>query len=246
MVLRVLVFGIAHEAEGMAAVAAVRGPLLHLLRVECGLRADDGGAGEAGGQAGDGVGAVGVGYVVMEGEPEAGAGAGAAAAGTDAGGVDVPLGGFAANELQGPSGVFQRPFDGGLDSGGVCLGHETIFDGYHGESGVEAFFQADDPFFGAAIPTAAVDEEHEWGGCFGGGFVEVDDLAGIAAVGDVGERGLDGGRGGFGRGFRFCRRLGIGGGWGLGGGGLGLARAEYEGKGEQGGGQAFHGQAQET
>ena len=30
------------------------------------------------------------------------------------------------------------------------------------------------------------------------------------------------------------------------GGGLGLARAEEEGKGEQGGGQAFHGQAQET
>jgi hypothetical protein len=176
------------------------------------------------------------------------AGAGAAAAGADAGGVDVPLSGLAADELEGASGVFEWPFDGGLDSGGVCLRNETVLDGHDSETGVEALFEADDAIFGAAIPTAAVDEEHEWGGCFGGGFVEVDDLAGIAAVGDVGERGLDGGRSGFGRGFRFCRRLGLGGGVGLGGGGLGLARAEDEGKGkgEQGAGQAFHGLAERT
>ena len=93
------------------------------------------------------------------------AGPSAAAAGTDAGRVDVPLGSFAADELQGAGSVLQRPFHRGLDASGVGLGHEAMLDGHDGQSGVQTFFETTDSVLAAAIPAAAMDEEHKPGSC---------------------------------------------------------------------------------
>lgn len=100
------------QAECVGSVAAVRGPLSHLVGVERGLRAVDCGEGETGGLAGDRVLGGGVGEVGMECEPEAGAGTCGTAACGDAGFVDVPFFGLAADELQCARGVMQRGFDG--------------------------------------------------------------------------------------------------------------------------------------
>ena len=71
--LRQLPCPVSLETEGMAAVAAVGRPLLHLHRVERGLRAGDGGAPESGGLPRHGVGTLRVRHVGMERQPQAGA-----------------------------------------------------------------------------------------------------------------------------------------------------------------------------
>ena len=98
---RSLLLRVPGDAEGVGPVFAVGRPCAHLPRVEAGLRARDRGAGDAGRLAGDGVGAVRVGEVVMEGDPQARASAGRAAGEGDLGLVEVPLLGLAARELKG-------------------------------------------------------------------------------------------------------------------------------------------------
>ena len=71
-----LLLGVPDDAESVGAVFAIGRPRAHLMRVEGRLRSADRGAGHAGGLAGDRVGALRVGKVVMEGEPEARARAG--------------------------------------------------------------------------------------------------------------------------------------------------------------------------
>ncbi len=220
-----------HEAEGVAAVFAVGGPLDELFGVERGLGSTDGGAGEAGGFAGDGVGGGGVGHVVMEGEVEAGAGSGGTAAGGDAVFVDLPFGGFAADELEGAGGVFEGPFDGRGDAFEVGLPGVAVVDGDDGDAGGEAGVEQADADFVTGDPAAAVDVEKDGGGSGGIGAVEVEDLAIVGAVGDVSEGGW---ALGFGRGFWD-------GSWRWGG-SLGLERegeeGDEEGDEEEG---AFHG-----
>ena len=85
---------VAGESEGMTAITHVRNPLAKLQGVERRLGAVDGRGRQAGRLAGDRVGAVGPGHVVVKGQPERRAGTRRAAGGGDPGLVDVPLTGL--------------------------------------------------------------------------------------------------------------------------------------------------------
>ena len=197
------------EAKGVAAVVAIGRPRLDLHRIERGLGDGDGGAVEARGLAGDGIGALGIGEVVVEGEPEAGAGTGRTAGGTDPSFVEVPGGGLAADELQGARGIVERGFDGRRDALGLGVLDEAVVDRDDGDAlgeearDVDEFIHA---FLFTALPTAAVNDEDDGRGRGGSGAPEIKDVALVRAVADLGERGFDDGRifgGGLFRGFRF-------------------------------------------
>ena len=176
----------------MAAVGAVGRPLLHLLWVERGLGAGDGGGEEAGGFARDGIGARGIGEVGVEREPERRAGAGGAAAGGDARLVEVPSGGLAANELERTRGVVERTLHGWRDIVGGGLGDETILDRRDRDAALEHFRQhrREAAEASAVLPTAAVDEEQQRRGGGGLCFPKMDELLRMRAVGDVEVRGV--------------------------------------------------------
>ena len=193
----------------MAAVFAIGRPGFHLHGIEGGLRTDDGGAEEARGLAGDGIGALGIGEVVVEGEPEAGARAGRTAGGADAGFVEIPSSGLAADKLQGARGVVERGLDGRGDALGLGVFDETIVDRDDGDALGEQSLDVDEfvhAFLFAVLPAAAVDDEDEGRGRGRSGAPEIKDVALVRAVADLGERGFDDGRifgGGLFRGFRF-------------------------------------------
>src|SRR3954451_11271567 len=87
------------EAERVAAVRHVGHPFAELLRVERRLRAADRRTGQPGRFAGNRVGPVAAGQVVVEREPERGAGAGRTSGGRDAAPIGVPLAGLRPQEL---------------------------------------------------------------------------------------------------------------------------------------------------
>ncbi|MFZ4629715.1 MAG: hypothetical protein ACOYNR_15425, partial [Blastocatellia bacterium] len=89
----------------MGAVFAVGCPFAHMVRVERGLRSRNGGAEDAGGLAGDGIGAGGIGQIIVKGQPKARARTGGTAGDGDLGFVEVPLLGLAAAELEGAGAV---------------------------------------------------------------------------------------------------------------------------------------------
>ena len=175
------------EAEGVAAVGAVWGPLSHLLGVERGLRSVHGGAPQSCRFAGHGIGALRIGEVGMKGEPERRTGSRRTAGRGDALFIDVPLGGFAADELQSARGVVQRPFHWRRLAVGGGFGDEAVFHGDDGNAGLE--YGGEHPGEAAettaAHPTAAVNKEEQGRRLVGFGFPEMQDLLEMRAVGDV-------------------------------------------------------------
>ena len=123
------VIRVGHEAEGVAAVTTVGRPFFEFLWVERGLCADDRRAPEAGRFARNGVGALRVGEVSVEGEPQRGTRARAAASRADALLVKVPLLRLAADELERASGVGDGPRDGRFHAGPLRLRAVTVVDG---------------------------------------------------------------------------------------------------------------------
>ena len=154
----------AGESEGVAAIAHVRHPLAELHGIERGLSAIDGNGEEASRFAGDGIGALGFGHVVVEGEPERRAGTGRAAGGGDALLVDVPFAGLGAEELNGPRGILERPLHRRLDPGRLRLRGEAIVDRGDRDSVVEQLLEITHADLVAGDPAAAVDVDDERGG----------------------------------------------------------------------------------
>ena len=151
------------------------------------------GASEAGGLTGYGVLAFGVGHVIMEPEPEGNTSAGGASVRGDPCGVDVPFIGFAAQELDGASGVVHL---GGIDG----VAGQAVIDGCESDAALRTQFieVGIDVFFITLTEAAAVDvnEHRRW--LTGFDFVEVDGVALVGAVRDVFVCGFEA-RGFFGR-----------------------------------------------
>ena len=106
----------------------------------------------------------------------------------------------------------ERGFDGRRDALGLGVLDEAVVDRDDGDALGEEALDIDEfvhAFLFTALPTAAVNDEDDGRGCGGSGAPEVEDVALVRAVGDVGEGGCDDGRifgGGLGgcfRGFRF-------------------------------------------
>ena len=94
--------------------------------------------------------------------------------------VDLPLAGFAAQELKGSGGVV----NGGRQRMG---GGESVFDRRHGDALVEVWlYIGGDLFFAAATPTAAVDVDDHWPRAVAFGQPIIEHVPGVGAVGDVG------------------------------------------------------------
>jgi hypothetical protein len=100
--------------------------------VESGLSAHADSSGDAGGLAGDGVFAARVGHVVMIGKPETGSGSSGTSLAKDAGGVDVPLFGFVAKELDGTGGIMNSRWEEFHSSKAVFNGSHTVALVQHG------------------------------------------------------------------------------------------------------------------
>ena len=188
---------VGHEAERVAAVAAVGRPRLHLRRIERGLRAGDSRAPKPRRLPGYRISARGIRQVVVEREPQAGAGAGRATGGADAGGVEVPLRGSAADELERSGGILERPTHRRFHPGADRLRHETVVDGDDRDSGGEVALEAGDARLVAVHPAAAVDVEDQRRGPRRIRAPEIEHLPLVGSVGDIGER------------RRALRRLGL-------------------------------------
>src|SRR5262249_47343384 len=132
-------------------------PFTQLLGVERNLGPVDCGTVKTGRFAGNGFLAVGIGQVVVKGEPERGAGAGRASGGADALLVDIPFRSLGANELQSASGVFQRRFYRRLNLFFDAMLDEAIVDGDDGDASIEEGLRIS--FLVAVAPAAAVDIE---------------------------------------------------------------------------------------
>ena len=181
-----LLLGVPGDAERVGAVAAVRSPRTHLVRVEAGLGAADGGAGHARRLAGDRVGAVRVSQVVMEGQPEAGAGAGRASGEGDLRLIEVPFLGLAARELEGAGAVEHRSLHRRHESVGGRVLDRAIFDRDDRDARFQGGLEhrADDRAI-AAGPAAAMDVEEQRRGLVRLRPPEVDPLHAMRTVGDV-------------------------------------------------------------
>ena len=186
--LAVPLVGTPHEAERMAAIAAVGRPLLHLERIERGLRARHGGRKEPGRLPRHRIGTLWIGHVVVKRQPQTRAGAGRAAAGGDPRLVDLPLGRSAADGLQGPGGIGERRLYRRLDARIHRLLDKPVFDRYHGDSSRKHLRhharQAAHPV--AALPAATMDEEQQRRGRVGRGLWRLPEVHHLLRMGTVG------------------------------------------------------------
>jgi len=156
----------------------------HVFWVEGVLRLVGGGTGHTGGFAGDGIVALGVGQVVVEGQPEAGARPGGRTGRGDAGLVEIPLLRLAADKLQSTRAIEHRALDRWHKAifGGIL--EETVFHGHDGDAGGEGFLQhARDGAVVAVGPAAPVEEDQHGRGFVEFGFPEIHHLPGVRAVG---------------------------------------------------------------
>lgn len=179
-------FCIPHDAKGVGTVFAVGRPLAHLVWVQRGLRTRHSGAEDAGGLAGDGIGAVGISQIIMKGQPEARAGTGGAASQGDLGFVEVPVLGLAAAELEGAGAIEHRSLHGWHESigGGVLDG--AVFHGCHRDAGLQRgqdHAASHRPV--AALPAATVDVNEQRRGLLGLRPPKVNHLHPMRAIRDV-------------------------------------------------------------
>ena len=172
----------------MAAIAAVGRPLLHLERVERGLRARHGSRKDPGRLPRHRIGTLWIGHVVVKRQPQTRAGAGRAAAGGDPRLVDLPLGRSAADGLQGPGGIGERRLYRRLDARIHRLLDKPVFDRYHGDSSRKHLRhharQAAHPV--AALPAATMDEEQQRRGRVGRGLWRLPEVHHLLRMGTVG------------------------------------------------------------
>lgn len=174
------------DTEGVAAVDAVGCPFLHLPWIERCLCSGDSGAGGSAGFSGNGIGAVGIREIIVKGQPEAGAGSCRATGNCDLLLIEIPFGGFAADELQCAGGIVEAGFDWWLNTVSEGFFDEAVFDGndrnpvfmHRGNPGGHAGHPV------SVLPAASVNEEQAGSGCAGICFPESQNLFWVCAVAD--------------------------------------------------------------
>ena len=122
----------------------------------------------------------------MKGEPETGEATGRTTATSDTLFVEMPLGGFTADELQRAGGVIEIGLHGRIDLGGDGVGDEAVVDGDDGDACSEALIEEVWTGLVTIHPAAAVDEEKQRPWLVGLGLVEAQHLPFMLAIRDIG------------------------------------------------------------